>query len=572
MTGYYDVSTVMLSFFIAVITGFVTFEVIDHARHSTRPPLWTATGGLTLGLGIWSVHFIGMLAWHPPFPLYYDLRNTLFSIVLSGAASAFALYLTTRDNHGVFRSDLIGAFVIGLGIFSMHYVGMDALHFLPTPMWDPGWVAVSLAVAVAASWGTLFLLHRGRAHALSIGAKLGGSVCLGAAICGMHYAGMYSMKLRPHSVSIWALHSFQGQTLARVGVGNAVFFTLGLLVILYHDKARWAREAEEARFRALDSAWLAEKLAIAGKMSASIAHEINNPLEAVTNLLYLLQYEERTAETKVYLQEAQQEVKRISEIVTHTLNFYRQSAEPDLCSISGLFESCLSLFRKRLQDYGIAAEKRWPSDLPLISCQSGEIRQVLANLMSNAIDAMPHGGRLLLSIEREDDLLAITVADSGPGIPSELQKKILEPFFTTKGPRGTGLGLSISAEILARHKGTLNFESSTVPGRSGTSFRLTLPCPQETRGQATASSFPACNPREGFEKPLLYGYGRADRGADSGPNHASDSRFYRGLQGGSLHDGFPGGFPGGIAGGLQPLNLPPMQAAPMRQSSPGSSV
>lgn len=502
MPGYYDVSTVMLSFFIAVITGFVTFEVIDHARHSSRPPLWTTTGGLTLGLGIWSVHFIGMLAWHPPFPLYYTLRNTLFSIVLSGAASAFALYLTTLGDNRAFRNHLVGAFVIGLGIFSMHYVGMDALHFSLAPMWDPTWVAISLMIAIAASWGALFLLHRGRAHALGIRAKIGGSICLGAAICGMHYSGMYSMMLQPKSVSVWTPHSFHGPTLARVGVGNAIVFTLGLLVILYHDKARWAREAEEARFRALESAWLAEKLAIAGKMSASIAHEINNPLEAVTNLLYLLEYEEQAEEARVYLTEAQREVKRISEITSHTLNFYRQSAEPELTSIPQLFDSCFTLFRKRLNDRGIATEKRWPCDLPMVMCQSGEIRQVLANLMGNAIDAMPNGGKLLLSIELKKDHLEIIVADSGPGIPSELQKKILEPFFTTKGPRGTGLGLSISAEILARHRGTLNFESSTLVGDSGTSFRLTLPCPQEDRAQP-ANSSTAGSERGTFLEPLL---------------------------------------------------------------------
>jgi signal transduction histidine kinase len=175
-------------------------------------------------------------------------------------------------------------------------------------------------------------------------------------------------------------------------------------------------------------------------------------------------------------------LERIAAITTHTLRFYRQQSSPALVSIPEIFESALTLFQIPLSASEIMVERQWLEDVPPVVCLEGEIRQVLANLISNAIDSMPTGGTLHLAAAATVNGVNIEISDTGSGIPAELQKKILEPFFTTKGRNGTGLGLTISAEIIARHGGTLNFDTTTDGRHSGTCFKFFLPF-QQTKAE-----------------------------------------------------------------------------------------
>ena len=291
----------------------------------------------------------------------------------------------------------------------------------------------------------------------------------------MHYSGMAAMMPEMGSVCLRTTGSFSGTALARVGVGNALLLTLGLLVTTYYDKARWIAAAGQARLEAAEATRAAERLATAGRLAASVAHEINNPLESVTNLLYLLELGELDEAQRGYLTLAQQELTRIGEITAHTLKFYRQPSEAEATSIPELFESALVLFRPRIEAAAIKVEKQWPSEVSPVVCRAGEMRQVLANLVGNAIDAMSSGGKLRIAVEPREECLVVQVADTGQGMSLEVQRRLMEPFFTTKGVAGTGLGLSISSEIIARHGGTLSFRSSTESGASGTAFQLSLP-------------------------------------------------------------------------------------------------
>ena len=498
MPGHYDPVTVLFSILIASLAGFVAFESAAHARQSVRPGLWTVIGGFTLGLGIWSMHFIGMLAWKPPFPLYYSLPRTCWSVMLAVLASMVAMQLGMRPTETPARNKMLGALLVGLGISGMHYVGMSALRFTQPVMWSRCWIAASVVIAVGASWVALHLIE-GKSNATRVTAygmrrQVYASLLVGAAICGMHYAGMEAMMLPEGSVCLRLRGFSSGPALARVGVGNALALTLCLLIVSYYDKARWAELASEARFQAQEAARNAERLAAAGKIAALIAHEVNNPLAAVTNLLYLIEAGELAEEQQAYLSLAQSEVKRIAEITTHTLKFYRQQSAPELTSIGDLFESALVLFQHRMEASGIALQKDWPEGTPRVLCRAGEMRQVLANLVGNAIDAMREGGTLRLGIESRGDGIAISVGDTGMGILPEAQVRLFEPFFTTKGPAGTGLGLSISSEIVERHGGTLTFTSSTQKGASGTTFRVWLPVHVEAEMVTTlheGSSLPA---------------------------------------------------------------------------------
>jgi signal transduction histidine kinase len=225
-----------------------------------------------------------------------------------------------------------------------------------------------------------------------------------------------------------------------------------------------------------------EKLAVVGRLAASIAHEINNPLESVTNLLYLAEHSEDLAHTKMYVQTAERELRRVSVIANQTLRFHKQSSSPQEVSGDQLIASVLSMFQSRLVNSGIHVEQRKRPTLA-VRCFEGEIRQVLSNLVSNAIDAMQRSGvgRLLLRSHAGREWttgrpgLVITVADTGSGMPASVAGRIFEPFYTTKGASGTGLGLWVSSEIVHRHQGTLRFRSSEKEGRSGTIFALFLP-------------------------------------------------------------------------------------------------
>ena len=230
-----------------------------------------------------------------------------------------------------------------------------------------------------------------------------------------------------------------------------------------------------------------EKLAAAGRLAASIAHEINNPLEAITNLLYLLGREPSLDEQALaYAQSAQYEISRVSEMTQQTLRFYRQSTLPGVVNLAEVFDSVLTLFQGRLYALHIDVQRRYGHDVALY-CFSGELRQLFANLVANSLDAMDEGGRLCLSLRRSRSWidgslgLRIFVADNGCGMTPSTRKRIFEPFFTTKDSTGTGLGLWVSQGIIQKHRGTVRvssrpYDASGLNGKSsGTIFMIFLP-------------------------------------------------------------------------------------------------
>jgi PAS domain S-box-containing protein len=222
-----------------------------------------------------------------------------------------------------------------------------------------------------------------------------------------------------------------------------------------------------------------EKLAVAGRLAASISHEINNPLEAVTNCLYLLATTELPAEGRHYLDLAQKELDRVAQITVQTLRFYRSSMRPSLTDVHELVETVLALFESRFRQQRIEVVRKVRSH-PQILAHDGEIRQLLVNLVSNAIDAMNEGGCIIVRTSGARDWMlnregiAITVADNGTGMDMATRDRIFEPFFSTKGNMGTGLGLWISKEIANKHHGRIHVRSRlrSTGNSGGTVFRI----------------------------------------------------------------------------------------------------
>ena len=211
-----------------------------------------------------------------------------------------------------------------------------------------------------------------------------------------------------------------------------------------------------------------EKLAATGQLAASIAHEINNPLEAVTNLLYLLDQQPLDEESRHYTDMAQQEIARVSQITQQTLRFYRQSSSPTLIQPADVLDSVLDLHHGRANAAKVQTIRRYRDGAELYAF-SGEMQQLFANFVGNALDAMPNGGKIYLSVRASQAWyqpgaqgVRITIADTGSGMTEYVRQRIFEPFFTTKEITGTGLGLWISSEIIAKHQGTVRVRSRSA--------------------------------------------------------------------------------------------------------------
>lgn len=223
-----------------------------------------------------------------------------------------------------------------------------------------------------------------------------------------------------------------------------------------------------------------EKLAAVGRVASSIAHEINNPLEAVTNLLYLLQGTPLTEEQQGYLDSAERELARVSEISSHTLTFNRQRDIRGEASIPALLDSVLVLYQGRTAGSGISIERRYRGGESL-NCRPGELRQVFVNLIGNAFDATRNGGRILLrersAIQSKTGQpgVRVTIGDTGHGMEAHVKAHLFDAFGSTKGINGSGLGLWISKGIIEKHCGSIQFRSSTKPGSCGTVFSIFIP-------------------------------------------------------------------------------------------------
>jgi len=239
---------------------------------------------------------------------------------------------------------------------------------------------------------------------------------------------------------------------------------------LYEAERELRRLVEQSRVQLV----MSERLAATGRLAASLAHEINNPLQAVHNSLQLmLSFPLDPEEQREYLQIAADEVKRLMGLVARVLDFARRPRRGlKSVQLNDLIERALALCSKYLQHHRIQVRRDLTPDLPRVQANPDELSQVFLNLILNAADAMPDGGTLhITSYPTEDGRVAVSFTDTGHGVPEENLERIFEPFFTTK-EEGAGLGLSVSRDIVRRHGGEMRVQS--VEGE-GATFTVLLP-------------------------------------------------------------------------------------------------
>lgn len=244
------------------------------------------------------------------------------------------------------------------------------------------------------------------------------------------------------------------------------------------------RDAVDRQYRSDEALRNTEKLAVAGRLAATMAHEVNNPLEALNNLLFLVENSGTLEEAQSFAHLAVQELDRISEIVQHTLRFHRAPVMPAYTDVAELATSALALFRGKLRERHV--HENVETEKCFAYCSAGEIRQAIVNVIGNAIDAMPEGGTLKVrtcNITLNGLCYArISIADTGSGIRPEIRSSLFTQFFTTKGSRGTGLGLWLTRDIVRRNNGRLRYRSR-IKSPTGTVFTIYLPAaPQHEMG------------------------------------------------------------------------------------------
>jgi two-component system, chemotaxis family, CheB/CheR fusion protein len=226
---------------------------------------------------------------------------------------------------------------------------------------------------------------------------------------------------------------------------------------------------------------MTERLAAVGRLAATVAHEINNPLEAITNLVYLAKSASTSSDVVGFLTSAEEQLACVSHLTRQTLGFYRETTGARRIRPSEIVGSVISILESRARNKGIQLVSEINEDMEINSIP-GEIRQVLANLVSNSIDAVPARGQIRIRVSRacrwnhhRESGVRITVADTGSGISPQTFPHVFEPFFTTKRDVGTGLGLWVCKNIVTTHHGTIRGRSATTPGKSWTAFSVFLP-------------------------------------------------------------------------------------------------
>jgi NO-binding membrane sensor protein with MHYT domain/two-component sensor histidine kinase len=429
---------------------------------------------ITMGGGIWSMHFVAMLAFIMPTPMSYDIGLTALSLVVAMFVSGGGFYVISRQSRSPLRLVLSGIFM-GLGIAAMHYIGMAAMRGHAELSCDPLFVAVSLVIAIGASTVALWLAFR----TTDLGQKLVAAVVMGLAISGMHYTAMRAAIFTAHApVHEAQVKASLDQTSLALAVAGITFIILVLASVasLFERK-----RAEEALRQAQADLARVNRVSTMAELTASLAHEVNQPISAaVTNadacLRWLAGDTPNLEKARASAMEIVKEGTRAAEIITRIrLLFKKGTPQRELLDVNEVIREMIGLLRSEVARNSISIRTELAADLPQVMGDRVQLQQVMMNLISNSVDAMNNvnGTRELAIKSRraENEQLMVSVSDTGVGLPPQQANQIFDAFFTTK-VHGTGLGLSISRSIVASHNGRL-WAADNSP--RGASFHLVLP-------------------------------------------------------------------------------------------------
>ena len=478
---------VILSVLIASSASYTALDLAGRvtAARGRERLAWLAGGSLAMGVGIWSMHFVGMLAFHLPVPIGYQLGRVLLSVLVAVAASALALFVVSRPRVGL-SALAVGALCMGPAIAGMHYIGMAALNVPATMQFDAGLVVLSVGIAIAASFVGLTLAYRFRADesAGGLAPRIASGLIMGLAIAGMHYTGMAAAQFTAPGrtgASVGGLLATRDLAIG-VTLGTFVILTLGVVGAMVD---RWLRR----RALSLELKQQSQKLEAIGQLAGGIAHDFNNLLTAILgNAAFVLESTPPEDPRHEDVREIERAATRAAELTHQLLAFSRkQVLQPRSLDLNAALAQIMRMLTRLVGEHIEVTVLPGPM-LGRIQVDAAQLEQVIVNLVVNARDAMPDGGRL--TIETQNVMLEkgstsqhigappgayvlIAFTDTGIGMDPATQDRIFEPFFTTKERgKGTGLGLATVYGIVKQSGGSLSVYSE--PNR-GSTFKVYLP-------------------------------------------------------------------------------------------------
>jgi NO-binding membrane sensor protein with MHYT domain len=481
VTGTHDPYLVALSILVASVASYTALDLSGHvgpARGFARR-MWLVAAAITMGGGIWSMHFVAMLAFIMPIPMSYDIELTTLSLVVAIFVTGGGFYVISRQSASPLRLVLSGIFM-GLGIAAMHYTGMAAMRGHAELSYDPLFVALSLVVAIGASTVALWLAFR----TTGLGQKLVAAVVMGLAISGMHYTAMraaiFTTHGPVHEVQIEAqVNASLDQTNLALAVAGITFVILALASVASLSERR---RSDEALRQAQTALAHVNRVTTMGQLAASISHEIKQPITAVvTNanagLLWLAAQPPDLEEVRDAFDRVIKAGNQAGEVIDRIRDLIRKAPpRKDDLEINEAILEVIALTHGELVKNGVSLQTQLAAGLPLVQGDRVQLQQVILNLIINAVEAMSgvsEGSRELLIGTRRDALSGVVVAvqDSGPGLNPESFDRLFDPFYTTK-PGGMGMGLSICRSIVEAHGGRVWASRTAGPG---VTVQFTLP-------------------------------------------------------------------------------------------------
>jgi len=478
VTGTYNPYLVALSILVACFASYTALDLSGHlgsARGFSRRA-WLTAAALTMGGGIWAMHFVAMLAFIMPIQMSYDIGSTTRSLMVAIVVTGVGFYVISRQSSSPLRLVVSGVFM-GLGIAGMHYTGMAALRGNVELSYDPRFVALSLMIAIGASTAALWVAFR----TTDLWQKLVAAVVMGLAISGMHYTGMRAAIFycsRPGSNAAQTNASVDQTNLA-LAVAGITFIILAFASVasLFERK-----RAEEALRQAQANLAHVNRVMTLGELTASISHEVNQPIAAVVLngqvCLRLLALETpRVDEMRAAVERIVKDANRASEVIQR-IRALAKRTEPQMTSldINEVIREAILLVQREVFSHGVSLRTELSSALPPVLGDRVQLQQVVINLLMNGVEAMePIMDRpreiLIRSQVHEAGQVLVAVLDSGTGIDSETAERLFSAFFTTK-PSGMGMGLSISRSIIRAHGGRLWVSPNPDHGAA---FQFTVP-------------------------------------------------------------------------------------------------
>ena len=484
LPGSYDFVEVGRSVLIAMAASYAALDLtgrVTAARGRVRIA-WLSGGATAMGIGIWAMHFKGMLAFHLPVSVEYDWLTVLASLLVAIFASSVALYVSSRREMGLVEA-LAGSVIMGAAIAGMHYIDMAAMRLPAVTRYSPLLVACSILLAILFSLSALLMAFDLREETRwSVPRRLGSATVMGVAVSAMHYTGMAAASFIPASPPDLS-YAVNISSLANNGISIVTLIVIVAAITTSSVDRRASTEVERRADEALREAQAklarVTRVHAMGELAAAIAHEVNQPLTAiVTNGNFCLRELAGGGRNLEELREAIAEIvndgTRASTVISRIRTLLAKGApERAELDINEVIQEVTGLIRSELARNRISLLTDLTAGLR-VRGDGVQLQQVLINLIMNSIDAMrtvtDRPRELLIKSAKHSDEVLVQVQDSGPGIDPGQVDRIFEPFSTTKAG-GIGMGLSISRSIVESHGGRL----WAVAEPNGALFEFTVP-------------------------------------------------------------------------------------------------